>query len=201
MHNSWRSIPLRGVIAASAAMLASGCHAPADQAGLEGACRNHALVKALPVRTTINGLPFAGWECTPDTVSASYGIKGGKRVDIILSDTRSPTQSSGQMTKSNVQTLIATRKSLEAQPAMLALIGGPDYLPVIESSPTGDPLAINISPKGTQVAPGVEALLKDRYVLSVQARDRAGSFNDLSGPRAQALYDPFLQKMHLELLP
>ncbi|GLQ89833.1 hypothetical protein [Dyella flagellata] len=47
----------------------------------------------------------------------------------------------------------------------------------------------------------VTALLKDRYVLSIGVRDKDGPISGLSGPQAQAIYDPFLKQMHLDALP
>lgn len=225
MSKTLLSTPLHALVTATVLILLAGCGAPADsrqgndQAKSDEACRNNPLVKALPPRTAINDLPFERWECTFDTASASYGIEGGKQVDIMLTDTRSPdidkqpaaahdiymrtAGTTRQMTKFNVQTSIATRKAMETQPATLAMIGGPDNLPVIENSPTGDPLVIDGrgAVKDDPGPPGAQALLKDRYVLSIQASDKTGSFNNQFGPRAQALYDPFLKQMHLDLLP
>lgn len=183
----------------------------------EAACQDNLLVKALPPKDAINGYPFEFMDCTFNTARAIYGTKHGKEVEVTLSDTRSPGitsqpeavrgfytsmgESMRQATKLTVDGSIATRKGMEEQPILLPPIGGPDYLPVIETAPSGEPLVVQVGAKGSGTPAVVAALLKDRYVVNIEARDGMASVSELSGPQAQAFYDPFLKQMHLELLP
>lgn len=187
------------------------------QAGNDAACEEHPLRKAMPSATRIGGLPFAHWECTFNRVRAVYGKEGGNALDITLTDTRSPAlnqqpaaavpmlRSSDDtlrsLTKFTVQGTVETRKAMEAQPMTLQVIGGPDHLPVIETAPNNEPVVILVGMKDDPSKTTVTSLLKDRYVLNVQAYDKDGAVNSLTGPQARTLYDPFLKELHLDRLP
>ncbi|GLQ91527.1 hypothetical protein [Dyella acidisoli] len=228
--------PLHTLVIATTLILMTGCSAPANQnaqktdiqtvadsshgnghAKSEEACSNNLLTKALPPKTTINDLPFERWDCTFNTARAEYGTKGGKEVEITLTDTRSPNINSqpdslhdfythmGETVRQSaqfiVQTSVDTRKNTPAVPGALEAIGGPDYLPIIESTLTGDPLVIQVGAKDDHTPAEVEALLRDRYALSISGSDKSGQISGLSGSQAQTLYDPFLKQMHLDSLP
>lgn len=105
-----------------------------------------------------------------------------------------------QTTKMTVDGEIATRNSMLDTLTLLPPIGGPDYLSVIETAPSGEPLLIQVGAKDYGTPMVVAALLKDRYVASIQARDGVSSVSNLTGPQAEQFYDPFLQQMHLDLL-
>lgn len=230
------SNPLHALVTATALILLTGCSAPANQDASKSdsqtatdashgnsqtkpdeACRDNLLTKALPPKETISGLPFERWQCTFNSVSAKYGVKGGREVEITLNDTRSPNigtqpaslhdfythmgETMRQAAQFTVQTAEGTRKETPSVPGALEAIGGPDYLPVVENTPTGDSLAIQVGSKGDHVPAEAQALIKDRYALNVGARDQGGQVSGLSGPQAQALYDPFLKQMHLDSLP
>lgn len=200
----------------SDAQAAGNSHKTTGQAKSQEACQDNLLVKALPPKTTINGYPFEFMDCTFNTARAIYGTKDGKEVEVTLSDTRSPgitTQPEAvrgfytsmgetmrQTAKMTVDGEIATRKSMLDTPMLLPPIGGPDYLSVIETAPTGEPVVIQVGAKDNGTPAVVAALLKDRYVVNIQARDGVSSVSNLTGPQAQQFYDPFLHQMHLEQL-
>lgn len=180
-------------------------------------CEGNPLIKVVPPKATIGNLPFWYWDCTFNSIRAVYGTDGGEQVDINLTDTRSPdfdkqpaitvdmlkrtSDTTRNMTQFAVQTSVETRKSMEQQPVMLEAIGGPDYLPIVETASTGEPIVITVGTKNDAGEAGVSAVFKDRYVLVVQASDKNGTVHGLTGPQAQALYDPFLKQLHLDQLP
>lgn len=187
-----------------------------DLAESTAKCEGNPLLKAMPPKATIGDLPFWYWDCTFNSVRAVYGKDGDKQMDITLTDTRSPdidkqpamivdmltraAETTRAMTQVAVQGYVETRKALEQEPAMLQAIGGPEYLPVIETAPSGEPIVIHVGTKGDPSDDAVSAVLKDRYVLVVQASDKNGSAGGMTGPQAQALYEPYLKQMHLEQL-
>ncbi len=187
-----------------------------DLAESTAKCAGNPLLKAMPPKATIGDLPFWYWDCEFNSVRAVYGKDGGKQVDITLTDTRSPdfdkqpamivdmlkrtADTTRSMTQFAVQGDVATRKAMEQQPVMLQVIGGPDYLPVIETAPSGEPIVIHVGAKGDPSEDSMSAVLKDRYVLVVQSRDKGVSASGMTGPQAQALYDPYLKQMHLDQL-
>ncbi|PMQ05504.1 hypothetical protein DyAD56_09245 [Dyella sp. AD56] len=180
-------------------------------------CESNPLTKAMPPKSVVGDLPFWYWHCTFNTLSAVYGTDGGKQVEIMLTDTRPPEldKESGitaetfkqaadgtrSLTQLSVQNYVETRKLMEQQPSMVEVIGGPDYMPIIETGPAGEPIVIYVGAKISPSEDAVSALLKDRYVLAVQARDKEGrSATGMTAPQAQALYDPYLKQMHLDVL-
>jgi hypothetical protein len=227
--------PLYALVTATALIVLASCGAPTNQnapnsaaptaaasqtknrSNSDEACRDNLLIKALPPKDSIGGLPFERWNCTFNTASAFYGANSGKEVEITLSDTRSPNigtqpesmhgfyahmgETMRQSAQFTVQTAVGTRQETPGVPGALEAIGGPDYLPVVETTPTGDSLVMQVGSKGDHVPAEAEALIKDRYVLNVGAKDNSGQISGLSGPQAQALYDPFLKQMHLDALP
>jgi hypothetical protein len=190
---------------------------PKDLAERTAKCENHPLTKAMPPKATIGDLPFWYWECEFNSIHAIYGTNDGKQVDITLTDTRSPdvdkqsalvvdvlkrtADTTRNMTQFAVQTSVETRKAMEQQPETLQVIGGPDYLPVVETASTGEPMVITVGTKNDANDASVSAVFKDRFVLVVQAREKDVNISGLTGPQAQALYDPYLKQMHLEHLP
>jgi hypothetical protein len=188
-----------------------------NRSNSDEACRDNLLIKALPPQNAIGDLPFERWDCSFNTASAYYGTNGGKEVEVTLNDTRSPninTQPAAmhdfythmgetvrQSAKFTVETAVGTRKETPGVPGALDAIGGPDYLPVVENTATGEPLVIQVGAKGDHVPAQAEALIKDRYALTIGAKDKDGQITGLSGPQAQALFDPFLKQMHLDALP
>ena len=228
--------PLHALVTTSVLIFLAGCGTPTNQntphsdtstaatashgnghAKSEEACRDNLLIKALPPKEAIGELPFERWDCSFNTVSAYYGVDGGKEVEITLNDTRSPninTQPAAlhdfythmgetvrQSAQLTVQTAAGTRKETPNVPGALEAIGGPDYLPVVENTPSGDPLVMQVGAKGDHVPAEAEALIRDRYALTIGAKDKDGQVSGLTGPQAQALYDPFLKQMHLDALP
>jgi hypothetical protein len=187
-----------------------------EDAASTAKCEGNPLTKAMPPQTTIDGLPFRLWSCTFNSVRAVYGKEGGKQVDISITDTRSPdidkqpamqdfyhrtfdTQRS--MTQFSVQMLVSTIDAAKSHPDTLNTVGGPDYAPIAVPSPTGDPMLIHVGAQ-TDITPvEVVALFKDRHVLTMQASDKDGAITSLTGPKAQALFQPFIQQIHPELLP
>nr|WP_199042458.1 hypothetical protein [Dyella sp. ASV24] len=180
-------------------------------------CESNTLTKAMPPKSAVGGLPFWYWNCSFNTLGAVYGTDGGQQMEITLTDTRSPeldkqpaimvetikqaSDGTRSLTQLSVQNYVETRKLMEQQPSTLEVIGGPDYMPIIETGPAGEPIVIHVGAKISPSEDGVSALLKDRYVLVVQARDKDGSpVMGMTAPQAQALYDPYLKQMHLDLL-
>jgi len=192
-------------------------NASAGNQASDAKCEGNPLIKAMPPKAAIDGQPFLYWDCEFNSVRAAYGKEGGRQVDVTLTDTRSPDldkqpamaidllrrtgDSTRAMTQFSVRTSVETGKAMEAQPVTLQMIGGPDYLPIVETAPSGDPIVIHVSPKGDPSEPTAMAVLKDRYVLNVQAHVKGVTINNVTAPQAQALYDPFLKQMHLDQLP
>lgn len=180
-------------------------------------CESNPLTKAMPPKSEVGGLPFWYYNCAFNTLGAVYGADGGRQVEITLTDTRSPeldrqsaitvetikqaSNGTRSLAQLSVQNYVETRKLMEQQPSTLEVIGGPDYMPIIETGPSGEPIVIHVGAKISPSEDGVSALLKDRYVLTVQARNKDGDpVMGMTAPQAQALYDPYLKQMHLDLL-
>ncbi|QNK00617.1 hypothetical protein [Dyella telluris] len=187
-----------------------------DEAASTAQCAGNPLIKAMPPKTTIDGLPFRTWECTFNTIHAVYGKDDGKQVDISLTDTRSPdidkqpvmkdfyrrtADTQLAITQSSVQMLVATIDSFKANPALTNAIGGPEYASMAEPSATKDPIVIHVGSKEDDAPAEVIALFKDRHVLTMRANDNGSAVTGLTAAQAQALYDPFIQQLHPELLP
>ena len=179
-------------------------------------CEGNPLIPAMPPKSAIGDLPFEMWDCTFNSIRAVYGKDGGKEVSITLTDTRSPgmdkeptmkdfyhrsSELQRTTTQSGVQILVAALEGSTSNPASVEAIGGPDYLPIVRSTPSGDPLVIHVGAKSDPSAAEALAVLKDRYVLMLQASDKDGPISGLSGPQALAMYEPFLKQLHLDQLP
>lgn len=179
-------------------------------------CEGNPLIKAMPPKTSIGGLPFRAWSCTFNSIRAMYGNEGGKQVEIAITDTRSPSidqQANMQqvyhqtfdtqrtMAQYSVQMLVSTIDAAKSNPDALNTVGGPDYAPIAVPSPTGEPFLIHVGAQ-TEVSPAqVVAVFKDRHLLTIQASDKGSAVSGLTAPQAQALYEPFIAQIHPESLP
>lgn len=186
-----------------------------DRAESTAKCEGNPLVKVMPPKSAIGDMPFEMWDCTFNSIRAVYGKDGGKEVSITLTDTRSPGMDkepamkdlylrSSELQRTTVQgateLLVATAGRAKSDPATVEGLGGPDYVPIVQSTPSGDPLVIDA---GAKINPGpalAMAVVKDRYVLSVQASDQDGAITGISGAQALAMYEPFLKQLHLDQL-
>lgn len=187
-----------------------------EDAASTAKCDGNPLIKAMPPKTSIGGLPFRAWYCTFNSIRAVYGNEGGKQIEIAITDTRSPNidqQANMQqvyhqtfdtqrtMAQYSVQMLVSTIDAAKSNPDALNTVGGPDYAPIAISSPTGEPFLIHVGAQ-TEVSPAqVVAVFKDRHLLTIQASDKGSAVSGLTAPQAQALYEPFIAQIHPESLP
>ncbi|HEX7814033.1 hypothetical protein [Dyella sp.] len=193
----------------------SGPDSAQQDAASTAECEGHVLVKAMPPKATIGGLPFKRWSCTFNAITAIYGDDNGREVDVSLTDTRSPGldkpdvapgvkatfERQRNMTKATLQMMLDTIDGMKANPELLPAYGGPDYLSVALPEPTGDRLVIEVPRKDDGGPVQVVALPRDRYVLGIQAKDHGTAVGGMTASQAQALYDPFIKAYHPERLP
>jgi hypothetical protein len=187
-----------------------------EDAAATAKCEGNPLIKAMPPKTSIGGLPFRAWYCTFNSIRAVYGSEGGKQVEIAVIDTRSPSidqqadmqqvyhqtfDTQRTMAQYSVQMLVSTIDAARSNPDALNTVGGPDYAPIAIPSSTGEPFLIHVGAQ-TEVSPAqVVAVFKDRHLLSIQASDKGSAVSGLTAPKAQALYEPFIAQIHPESLP
>ncbi|MBB1060525.1 hypothetical protein [Marilutibacter spongiae] len=189
-------------------------------AGTDDDCDDIAMARALPAATIIAGRPLAWTQCSVQEVVASYGEEdadgnGDDSCRIEIADSRYPIPESAralgmqetlentrglirEMARANIEMLAESRKSLEGDPVMLRVRGGPAALPVVGSTSSGDAYAISV-PASADAEPGSEPLLsvlKDRYVLTIEC-DAPVRDHD----QALALYAPYLGALDLGVLP
>lgn len=186
-----------------------------DHAESTAKCEGNPLVKVMPPKSAIGDMPFELWDCTFNSIRAVYGKDGGKQMTIRFIDTRSPEIDKTPATKDlfhhsldlqrttvqgATEILLAMVERAKSDPTIVEGVGGPDYMPIVQSTPSGDPLVIDAGPKPSPGPAMTMAVLKDRYVLSVQASDQDGDITGISAAQAHALYEPFVQQLHLEQL-
>lgn len=187
-----------------------------EDAAATAKCEGNPLIKAMPPKTSIGGLPFRAWSCTFNSIRAVYGSEGGKQVEISIIDTRSPSidqqanmqqvyhqtfDTQRKLAQYSVQVLVSTIDAAKSNPDALTTVGGRDYAPIAIPSPTGEPFLIHVGAQ-TEVSPAqVLAVFKDRHLLTIQASDKGSAVSDITAPKAQALYEPFIAQIHPESLP
>ncbi|MBO3276059.1 hypothetical protein [Pseudomonas schmalbachii] len=214
-------IPLSALLLAA---LLSGCGEEskpakvADSAPAEAAvapvdpCADSTLAKALPPATSINGYEFLSRSCGYNDASAVYGkADGSQRLELSLTDTGMPAPEGGEqsgvadsyrstqaqvrdMTRRNVELLQSTREKA-LQNGTAQQFGGESYLPLIEKTSSGEPLAIIVAP-ADEAAPSANltGLLKERYVLNLLSHDQPFGRDALA---ARKLLMPFVEQMKL----
>ncbi|WP_374441250.1 hypothetical protein [Pseudomonas panipatensis] len=188
---------------------AAAAAAPADS------CTGHPLEKALPPMATLYGYPYLSRKCGYNDASVVYGkADGSQRLEISLIDTGMPAPAQDgnsdaaiayrgaqdklrEMTHSSLTLLNSTREAA-LKNGTADKFGGEDYLPVIDTTRMGDPLAIVAPAKGESGVSTLTGLIKSRYVLSISSADKP------NGGNAQAmrqLFVPFVEQMKLTALP
>lgn len=186
-----------------------------EDAAATAKCDDNPLLGTMPPRSSINGMTFRRQACTFNSIEAVYDNANGRQLTISITDTRSPLvdqqpmkdgiqrtlDMQRKMTQVAVQTLMGTLDGFQSDAASVEAIGGPDYLPVAQRAPTGEPVIIHVGAKTQYFPAEVVALLKDRYVLTIQAADKGNAVSSITTSQARALYEPFLGQMHLDTLP
>jgi len=179
-------------------------------------CTGHALEKALPPAKAIYGYPYLSRECGYDDATIVYGkTDGTQRLVVTLTDTGMPAPGADQQgdaakrylaaqaklretTSKNVSLLNQARQAA-LQNGTAAQFGGEQFLPVIDSTRMGDPLAISVpAPDDKTGEATLTGLIKGRYVLNMSSPDKP------NGGTAQALRElfvPISEQMALTKLP
>ncbi|MET3654517.1 hypothetical protein [Dyella japonica] len=187
-----------------------------EEAESTAKCADNPLAQALPPKDAIAGLPFRSWDCTPTSIHAVYGNRGGKQVDITVTDTR-PSNTGVQpgmddvnrrtrdmqrsVTRSAIELLTTMTDPLRTNADSLRSLGGPAYAPILVPTSTPDAFVIHVTAQ-SEVGPAeAVALFGDRHVVTLQSTDHGSALTGLTTPQAQALYLPFIQQFHAERLP
>lgn len=196
---------------AQAPEAASTAAAPAGDS-----CTGHALEKALPPTKAIYGYPYLSRECGYDDATIVYGkADGSQHLVVTLTDTGMPAPGADQQGEAARQYLAAQAKlrdttaknvSLLNQARQAALqngtaaqFGGEQYLPVIDSTRMGDPLAISVpAPDDKTGEATLTGLIKGRYVLNMTSPDKP---NGGTAQSLRELFVPISEQMALTKLP
>lgn len=197
--------------AKAAAPEASTASAPAGDS-----CTGHALEKALPPAKAIYGYPFISRECGYNDATITYGkADGSQRLVVTLTDTGMPAPGDDPQsqvakqylavqallrdtTSRNVSVLNQARQAA-LQNGTAAQFGGEEYLPVIDSTRMGDPLAISVpSPDEKGGESTLIGLIKGRYVLNMSSPDKP---NKGTAQSLRELFVPISEQMALTKLP
>lgn len=198
-------------------LLLGACGQSADtddtvDAGDDG-CSTIPMARALPPVDVISGKQLAWRQCSEVEVVAFYGPEDtGCEIHIADLQFENPPGSatvgagamfeqaraaSMAMARISVEAVVEGRKSMESDPQIMAVFGGPPQLPVVDRTATGDTYVVLVPP--VQTGPSQQPLLsvlRDRYSLRIECPDLVGTHDE-----ARALYAPWLAATRLELLP
>lgn len=179
-------------------------------------CVHHPLGQALPETDQIANRPLHARSCTGlNMATAFYGRQDvdGNRHGCEISlfdgkpapseadqwiDTAQMMQLNYTAAKASVDLIIGLREDLLQDPEQLALWGGPDHLPVVETLSTGDRYGIAVPSKldPDPEASGLGAMLKDRYWLHIECDTPTPTHS-----KALQVYSPYVNALHLDRLP
>ncbi|KAF1069525.1 MAG: hypothetical protein GAK45_01085 [Pseudomonas citronellolis] len=217
-----RSLILIGALMIGATL--HGCGGGDDKAKAEKAaaaatpadsCTGHPLEAALPPSKTVYGYPFISRVCGYNSATLVYGAAdGSQHLEIGLIDTGMPAPGKADDAQAAADYRAAQDKLRDATHSSLTLLnstreaalkngtadrfGGEDFLPVIDTTRMGDPLAIVVPPKGETGASTLTGLIKGRYVLNMSSTDHP---NGGSAQALRQLFVPFVEQMKLTALP
>ncbi|MCJ1879305.1 hypothetical protein [Pseudomonas nitroreducens] len=179
-------------------------------------CSGHELERALPPTKAVYGYPYLSRECGYDSATIVYGkADGSQQLVVTLTDTGLPAPGADQQGEAAKQYLAAQAKlrdttaknvSLLNQARQAALqngtaaqFGGEQYLPVIDSTRMGDPLAISVpGPDDKAGESSLTGLIKGRYVLNMTSPDKP---NGGTAQSLRELFVPISEQMALTKLP
>ncbi|MCP8462352.1 hypothetical protein NK553_00170 [Pseudomonas sp. ZM23] len=179
-------------------------------------CSGHELEKALPPAKAVYGYPFISRECGYNDATITYGkADGSQRLVVTLTDTGMPAPGSDPQSETAKQYLAAQAKLRDTTSKNVALLnqarqaalqngtaaqfGGEEYLPVIDSTRMGDPLAISVpGPDDKAGESTLTGLIKGRYVLNMSSPDKP---NKGTAQSLRELFVPISEQMALTKLP
>lgn len=223
-----RSLPLISVLLLAATLQGCGddskpakAEAPeaasaAPTAPAGDSCTGHELEKALPPAKAVYGYPYISRACGYNDATIVYGqADGSQRLVVTLTDTGLPAPGTDQQSETAKQYLAAQAKLRETTGKNVALLnsarqaalkngtaeqfGGEAYLPVIDSTRMGDPLAISVpGPDEKAGESTLTGLIKGRYVLNMSSPDKP---NGGTAQSLRELFVPISEQMALTKLP
>lgn len=209
--------PRSTAVCLAAVLLLGACGQSTDTGGTADAgddgCDTIPMARALPPVDVISGKQLAWRQCSDVEVVAFYGPEDtGCEVHIADLQFENPPGSAAvgaaamfeqaraasmAMARISVETVVEGRRSMENDPQILAVFGGPAHLPVVDRTATGDTYVVLVPP--AQAGPSQQPLLsvlRDRYSLRIECPDLVGTHDE-----ARALYGPWLAATRLDLLP
>lgn len=216
-----RTYPNRAAFASLALCTLLAACAGEDTATVadDDGCRDVPLAQVLPNTPEVASKPMAWRSCRPAQVSACFSTepdcaRAADRCLITLHDAAygvRPELADGgdisthdhaqsmilAMSKINVDMVAGTRESMLQVPEMLAQIGGPEYLPVADTLPTGDTYVITL-PGGRRNprAGELHAVIAERYALTIECGEVLRN-----ATHARRVYEPFLGELDFTRLP
>lgn len=213
--------PLRTpLVSLALCALLAGCAGEDSAAAVDDdECAGNPLAQVLPNKPEIASKPMVWRSCRPAQVSACYSrepdcARAPDRCLITLHDAaygvRPDVADGGSisthdhaqsmilaMSKMNVEMVAGTRESMLQFPEMLAQIGGPDYLPVADTLPTGDTYVITLPGGRRNPRRGeLHSVIADRYALTIECGETLQN-----ATHARRVYEPFLSELDFAKLP
>lgn len=182
-------------------------------------CTGNPLAPALPDESNIASKSFAWRQCLGAQVSACYSNEDscsgaadrclitlhdalhGMRADVGSGTEVSPHEHSQGLilgfSKMNVEMLVGTHDSLLTMPVFVEQMGGPDHLPVVGTTASGDTFAIPVPSAHQGPRQGdLMSVIADRYALTIECSEPIRN-----NPHARRIYEPFLGALRLAELP
>ncbi|MBB1088920.1 hypothetical protein H4F99_10500 [Lysobacter sp. SG-8] len=213
-------MPWRG-IALLAALFATACALPTpqDTAEVDDECDDNPIAAAFPDTPAIATEPLLWMQCSAVEVSARYGQEDpdtgeGEHCTISIHDTGAslPDDILGMGTDEmvlharegmlafahfNVDALVEYRAYTLQDPVLLHEYGGPDHLPVVGKTRTGDDYGITVPLRDEEPAPqALISVIRDRHVLEIECTHPVANHDE-----ARDLYAPYLGVLSLGALP
>lgn len=192
----------------------SSAESPADATNAGGAeisedCKNHPLLAAMPQFVEIAGKKPLSMDCNTYSIDMFWG-EDGDSTWIQLVDGQASIEDgslaaaeqmardmSVQAATTNLTTATEVRKTGLAQPDILAMFGGPDFLPVVETGPAGLEYTISIDRQSDGgAAKDLLGLLNGRYAVKINMDDTKA----VGATAGQAAYAPWLSALRLSAL-
>lgn len=182
-------------------------------------CTGNPLAPALPDARHIASKAFAWRQCLGAQVSACYSNEDncsaaadrclitlhdalhGMRADVGSGAEVTPHEHSQGLilgfSKMNVEMIVGTHDSLLAMPEFLAQMGGPDHLPVVDTTASGDTYVIPVPSARQGARQGdLMSVIGERYALTIECSEPIRD-----NPHGRRIYEPFLGALQLAELP
>lgn len=214
-----RTAGLAAAIVCCAMLASCGGNETGAMVDADDECKGNPLAPALPDEPEIASKAFRWRQCLGSQVSVCYSNEEncssaadrclitlhdalhGMRADVGSGADVTPHEHSQGLilgfSRVNVEMLVSNHDSLLELPEFLNQMGGPDHLPVIDTTASGDTYAIPVPSAQQGPRQGdLRSVIRDRYALTIEC---AEPIRD--NPHARRIYGPFLGALKFSELP